>query len=123
MNFVSARRRKRDDVAFVACRDSRAEAEAVARRCGVDLSGLLILSRRDNPNLRSFEDILAVLPPTIKLIVLDDVEHLLAEGRRDTATVRAFLLDLKQRYRHKGFHVLATMSDAGGDGLHDEVLR
>ena len=109
--------------ALIACRDSRAELEAEARRCGADPSQFLILSRRDNPELRTFEDILAALPPSVRVIGLDDAEYLLPEGQRDTATVRAFLLDLKRRYGHR-FQVFATSTPplCAGHVLYHEVL-
>jgi len=48
--------------AFIACKESRASAEAAARAGGIDPSTITILSRRDDPSLQTFEDILAALP-------------------------------------------------------------
>src|SRR5262249_37149435 len=58
--------------AIVACRDSLAATKEVTRRCGVDADDLLILSRADDPELRTIDDILGALPSSIRLLSLDD---------------------------------------------------
>lgn len=95
--------------AIVACRDSLAAAKRVARWCGVDPDDLLILSRADNPELRTIDDILGALPHSIKLLALDDVEHLLPAEMRDEATVRTFVASL-EHYRRRGLTIICSMT-------------
>jgi hypothetical protein len=108
---------KQPRAAFVACRDSLSKVEALARHIGTDTRGMLIISRSDNPALRTIDDIIAALPESVQLVILDDVEHLLPERERSPANIRAFLEDIHIRYAHRGLRIMATMTIEELDGL------
>ena len=95
---------------IVACRDSASKIQKLARKLNVDLDSFLVLSRKDNPELQTFDDIVATLPPGIELLLLDDVEYLFPPGQRDPDSVRDFLERMKARYGHLGFNLMATVS-------------
>ena len=75
---------------------------------GVDPQSFLVLSRKDNPQLRTFDDIVAALPTGVKHVVLDDGEYLLPLERRDPESVKRFMGRMKGRYGHLGFNVMVT---------------
>ena len=109
-------------VVFFACKDSAAKVRALAREIGVDPSDFHILSRKDDPELRTFEDIVEVLPPSTDVVALGDVECLLPPGKRDLAAAKEFLRDLDRRYRHQGFQILATLTDDSVDCMRIECV-
>ncbi len=100
--------------ALVACRDTRSQVESVARYIGMETGGLLILSRADDPRLRTIDDIVAALPATVTLLGLDDVEFLLPEGERSLSNVHLLLQNAYVRYVHRGLNFAATMTLATG---------
>lgn len=94
--------------AFVACRDSRLRVHSLARHIHIDPAELLIISRADDPKLRTIDDIVAALPDTVTLLGLDDAEYLLPEGER-TITRLTTLLELAAlRYAHRELRIIGT---------------
>ena len=100
------RRREVPRVAvFVACRDSAATVRAEARKAGVNPGGFRILSMKDNPELRTFDDVVKALPRYTGLVSLDNLECLLPPGKRNLAGAREFLRDQDKRYPDREFHI------------------
>jgi hypothetical protein len=83
---------------------------------------ILFLSRKDDPKLQTFDDIVNALPPRVRLLILDDVEYLLPPGQRQPERVRRYLIGLKARHSHRGFHVVAHMWKAKPVGFRREIL-
>ena len=114
---------KQRRVVLVACRDSKVQVENLMRYRGYDPQDFLVISRKDNPTLRTIDDIITALPQSVQLVALDDVEHLLPEGERTPASVQALLEAASIRYAHRGLTFVATMTDESLNGLTWEVGR
>jgi hypothetical protein len=111
------RTRKQHRAVLIACRDSKAQVESLMRYRGYDLQDFLLLSRKDDPSLKTLDDIIAALPESVELVVLDDVEHLLPEGERSPSCVKTLLEAARIRYAHRGLTLMASMTSEGMDGL------
>ncbi len=111
------------DRVFVACRDSASKARALIRKCGADPGSFHIVSRKDNLEFGTFDDIVAALPPGVKQVVLDDVEYLLPPEQRDRESVGAFLEGMKARHGHRGFNLYATATDPSCPMLSMSVIQ
>ena len=110
MNDELTKHKKRGLGVIVACKHTAATLRQMGKEWGFDLEDDVILSTIDRPELRTFEDIVAALPPSTEAIFIDDADQLLPEGKRDPEIVRAFLHDVARRYSYR-FHISATYTD------------
>ena len=95
---------------FVACRTQPPRSESWPAGAVWTLGAFTFCLGRDSPQLRTFDDIVAALPPGVKHVIFDDVEYLLPPERRDPKSVAAFLERMKGRYEPRGFHLFATVT-------------
>ncbi len=78
---------------------------------------------KDNPKLQTFDDIVKALPPSTGVVALDNFECLLPPEKRDLAGAREFVKDLNKRYRHRGFQIIATVTDNNLPAVVHEVIK
>ena len=95
--------------------------EATIRFDGYDPSEFYILSRKDSPKLKTIDDIMAILPTSVSLVVLDDVEHLLAEEQQTPTNVKRMQEQANIRYMHRRLTLVATITIPGLPGRCDRV--
>jgi len=103
------------DRAFVALNESASHARQRLIERGVPLTGLLILSALDNPALNSLDAIASVLPASIKLLEIHNIEYLLPEERRNAVEVLRLIDRIAKFVLNRGMTGTATSTvDVGG---------
>lgn len=84
---------------------------------GCSSTGVLILSTRDNPALNSLEEVIADLPESIRVLAVDDIEHLLPISERNRTNVLAMLSRLHAFVADRNICARVT----SGVALADEI--
>jgi hypothetical protein len=106
------------DRAFVCCKDRSSSIRQRVVEFGCSLVGLVVLPAHDNQTLNTWDAVVRSLPPTIRLLLVDDVEYLLPSDQRNAASVLRLIGCITAFAAERG--ICASVS-TGIDLLHESA--
>ena len=109
-NIPLTRTYRQPRAALCACRDPLSRLKATGQWFGFDSSNIILLSRADDPRLRTIDDVVAMLPESIGLLALDDAEYLLPPNERRLQNLRELIEAATIRYAHRRLTIAITTS-------------
>lgn len=106
-------------LAFVACNESASSVRQRLIDKGLSLTGRLILSALDNPQLNSLDAVTAALPESIKVLEIHNIECLLPADRRTAVEVMRLIDRIAKFVLNRGMTGTATSTVDVGSALAD----
>jgi hypothetical protein len=117
--YIASRAARHQSKAFICCKDSASSIRQRVVEFGCSLAGLIVLSVRDSPALNTWDAVARALPPTIRLLIVDDVEHRLECDQRNAPSVLRLIRKIRAFAAGRGIYAsVSTAIDLPGGLTH-----